>query len=63
MLAAGVRGTERYWQFDTYRGEDQHIPVDLMPEAVNTIIRVYAMSSESAIWELDTAPLVTGTHG
>lgn len=57
MLAAGVRGTERYWQFDTYQGDDRHIPTDLMPEAVNTMIRVYAMSSESAIWELDVTPL------
>lgn len=61
MLAAGHRGTERYWQFDTYQGDDRHIPLHVMPEALNTMIRVYAMSSESAVWELDpSAAEVTG---
>ncbi len=57
MLAAGHRGTEAYWQFDTYQGDDQHIPIELMPEAINTMIRAYVMSTESAIWELDATPI------
>ena len=56
MLAAGQRGTGAYWQFDTYRGNAQHILTELVPEAVNTMIRVYAMSAQSAIWDMDATP-------
>ena len=59
MLAAGHRGTERYWQFDTYQGENRHIPVDLMPEAINTMTRAYTISAESALWKLNSAALAT----
>ena len=52
MLAAGHRGADRYWQFDTYQGNNEHIAADLVPEAINTMIRVYAMVSESSVWEL-----------
>ena len=63
MLAAGHRGTERYWQFDTCQGEGQHIPVDVMPEAINTMIRVYVMSSESAVWDLTDASFTAEITG
>ncbi|MCY3563573.1 MAG: hypothetical protein F4Z41_07765 [Acidimicrobiia bacterium] len=56
MLAAGHRGAEAYWQFDTYQGNAQHIPTELMPEAINTMIRTYTMSAESVIWALDATP-------
>ncbi|MCQ3805648.1 MAG: transposase, partial [Acidimicrobiia bacterium] len=63
MLAAGHRGAEAYWQFDTYQGNNQHIPMELIPEAINRMVRVYVMSAESAIWELDATPIVAEVTG
>ncbi len=63
MLAAGHRGTESYWQFDTYQGNHQHFPIDIVPEVISTMIRVYQMSSESVLWELGDVPEESGRSG